>query len=188
MFMNIEHGSDVAKKFVTNVGLITSTGQHGDNIMAAEWTYHVSYEPGLVVISLRPSRATYDNIVRTKEFGVSICASDQNVLSSIAGGSSGRHVDKIKFLKEMGFKFYKGKKIGVLMVEDAAANIECKLVKEITLGDHVILVGEAVEASASEKQPIIYSAGKYWKFGEHVQKPSQNILNDIDNLVEKNKK
>ena len=66
--MNIDHGSDVANKFVTNIGLITSSGPHGDNIMAAEWTYHVSYEPGIVVISIRDRRATYDNIMKTKEF------------------------------------------------------------------------------------------------------------------------
>ncbi|MBI2110294.1 hypothetical protein HYT51_00760, partial [Candidatus Woesearchaeota archaeon] len=35
-------------KFVTNVGLITSTGPHGDNVMSAEWTHQVSYSPGLI--------------------------------------------------------------------------------------------------------------------------------------------
>ena len=186
--MNIDHGSDVAKKFVTNVGLITSSGPHGNNIMAAEWTYHVSYEPGLVVISLRPSRATYDNIMKTKEFGVSICASDQNVLSSIAGGSSGKDINKIKVAKDLGFNFYNAKKIKVLMVKDAAANIECKLVDKIKTGDHVLFVGEAVEISATDKQPIIYSAGKYWKFGDQVHKPHQEFLDNINKLVEKHKK
>lgn len=186
--MNIEHGSEVAGKFVTNVGLVTSTGPHGDNIMAAEWTYHVSYEPGLVVISIRPRRATYDNIMKTKEFGVSICADDQNILSSIAGGSSGRAVDKIKVLKNLGFKFCKAKKIKSLMVKDAAANIECKVVRKITVGDHILFVGEAVETSTTDKRPMIYSSGKYWKFGEQIQKPHQEFLDNIDKLIEKHKK
>lgn len=186
--MDIDHGSDVAKKFVTNVGLVTSTGPHGDNIMAAEWTYHVSYDPGIVVISLRPSRATYDNIMKTKEFGVSICAADQNVLSSVAGGSSGREVDKIKVLKELGFEFYKGKKIKAPMVKGAAANIECQVIEKVTAGDHILFIGEALEAIASDKQPIIYSTGKYWKFGEQIQKPEQKFLDNINRLIEKHKK
>ena len=186
--MNIDHGSDVANKFVTNVGLITSNGPHGDNVMAAEWTYHISYEPGLVVISLRPRRATYENIMKTKEFGVNICADDQNVMSSVAGSSSGRTIDKIKVLKDLGFEFYKAKKIKTLMVKDVATNIECKLVKKVTTGDHILLIGEAVETSASGKRPIIYSSGKYWKFGEQIKKPHQEFLDNIDKLLEKHKK
>lgn len=52
------------------------------------------------------------------------------MLSSVAGGSSGKNTDKIGALKELGFKFFKAKKIDVLMVEDAAMNAECRLVKE----------------------------------------------------------
>ncbi len=186
--MNIGYGSDVARKFVTNVGLVTSSGPHGDNIMAAESTYHVSYEPGLVTISLRPRSATYENIIKTKQFGISICADDQNVLSSVAGGSSGRVIDKIKVLRDLGFGFYKAKKIRPLMVEGAAANIECRLVKKVAAGDHVLLVGEALEAMAADKRPIIYSAGKYWGFGEQIQKPHQEFLDGISRLSEKHKK
>ena len=186
--MDIEHGSEAAKKFVTNVGLITSNGPHGHNVMAAEWTYHISYEPGLVAISLRPSRTTHENIVKTKEFGVNICADNQNVLSSVAGGASGRDTDKIEVLKKIGAEFYKAKKINAMMVKGAAANIECKLVKKIKTGDHTLLIGEAVDISVSEEKPIVYSSGKYWKFGEQIQKPSQNELDNINALIEKHKR
>jgi flavin reductase (DIM6/NTAB) family NADH-FMN oxidoreductase RutF len=36
------------RQFVTNVGLITSDGPLGPNIMAAEWTHHISYSPSLI--------------------------------------------------------------------------------------------------------------------------------------------
>ena len=41
--MDIPWGSEGTRKFVTNVGLITSDDPHGNNIMAAEWTHLVSY-------------------------------------------------------------------------------------------------------------------------------------------------
>ena len=186
--MDIPWGSLESSKFVTNVGLITSNGPHGNNIMAAEWTYHVSYSPGLVAISLRSNRATYENIMKTKHFGVNICADDQNVASSVAGGSTGKETDKIKVLEELGVKFYKAKKIDAMMVKGAALNVECKLVQSITVGDHELLIGEALDVQAAEKNPLIYHGGKYYKVGERIQKPPQNELDKISKLVEKHKK
>jgi len=35
---------------------------------------------------------------------------------------------------------------------------------------------------------MIYSDGKYWKFGEGIIKPDQNILDKIAELAEKHKR
>lgn len=187
--MNISWGSDPAKKFVTNVGLITSTGPYGDNIMAAEWTHQVSYEPGLIAICLKSSEATHANIEKTKEFGVNLTAQDQNVLSSVAGGSSGKIVNKIEVLKELGFKFFRANKIKALMVGGAALNVECKLVNTIELGDHTTFIGEAVEVhQVNATEPLVYHGQKYWKFGDIIPKPSEQEMGRIKSIVEKHVK
>ena len=187
--MNLPWGEERTKQFVTNVGLITSNGPYGDDIMACEWTHHISYEPGLVAVCIRPNDATHDNIGKSREFGVSLCAQDQNVVSSVAGGSSGKGTNKINALKELGFKFFKAKKINVLMVEGAALNAECKLFKSIELGDHTMFVGEVVDAYIlGSKIPLVYHGLKYWKFGDQIQKPPQAELDRIKGIVEKHKK
>ncbi len=187
--MDLPWGDEKTKQFVTNVGLITSNGHYGYNIMACEWTHHISYSPGLIAVCIRPDDATAANIRKTKEFGVNLAASDQNVLSSVAGGSSGKNTDKIGALKELGFKFFKAKKIDVFMVEDAALNAECKLIKIIELGSHLIFVGEAVHTYTPKgKEPLVYHAQKYWKLGDDIQKPAQQELDNIRKIVEKYKK
>jgi len=168
--MDIPWGSKEYHKFATNVGLITSNGPHGHNIMAAEWTHHISYSPGLVMINIGFDKATEINIKKSKEFGVSIAADDQNIISSIAGGNSGKNVNKINVLKDMGFEFYKAGKIDVLMVKGAALNAEFRVVKAEKMGDHTAFTGEAVEMNAGEKNPIIYSGGKYWMLDRQVEK------------------
>jgi flavin reductase (DIM6/NTAB) family NADH-FMN oxidoreductase RutF len=75
-------------------------------------------------------------------------------MSSIAGGYTGSRYNKINVLKKLGFKFYEGKKIRVIMIKGAAVNIECILSKEITLGDHTIFVGEVIEASNNAESTI----------------------------------
>ena len=187
--MDIPWGSEPARKFVTNVGLITSNGPHSDNIMSAEWTHQVSYQPGLILISLKTSEATYDNIIKSKEFGVNLSAQDHNVIASVAGGSSGKSVNKIEALKELGFKFFKAKKIKALMVEGAALNVECKLVNKIEVGDHVAFIGEAVEIyPITANEPLVYHGQKFWKFGANIPWSSEAEMSRIKEIVEKHTK
>ena len=98
--MDLPWGDEKTVQFITNVGLITSNGPYGNNIMAAEWTHHVSYSPGLIAVCVGHNKATEENIRNSKEFGVNICATDQSVMASVAGGSSGKNVDKISAFSE----------------------------------------------------------------------------------------
>ena len=187
--MDLPWGEERTKQFVTNVGLITSNGPYGYNIMACEWTHHVSYSPGLISISIRKNDATHANISKTKEFGVNLCASDQNAISSISGVNSGKTVNKIEALKELGYKFFKARKIDVWMVEGAAMNAECKLFKKIILSDHTMFIGEVAELyPVTGKEPLLYHNQKYWKIGENIQKPPEDELARIRKIIEKHKK
>ena len=187
--MDLPWGSPASKQFITNVGLITSDGPHGPNVMAAEWTHHVSYQPGLIMIAIHHKDATAENIDKSKEFGVNLAADDQNWVASLAGGSHGQEVDKIAVLKELGVEFYDAKKIKAPMIKGTSLNVECKVVDKFELGDHVGYVGQAVEVSVDENvKPIVYHAGKYSKSGEQIQKPPQEELDKMAELVEKHKK
>lgn len=178
-----------SKKFITNVGLITTDGPFGPDVMACEWTHHISYSPGLIAICVRPHDATHDNIKQTKEFGVNLCATDQSVMSSVAGGFSGKEYDKVNALKELGFEFYNASKIRAPMVKGASLNAECKLLNELSLGDHTMFVGEVLEVSNdADKAPIGYHNGRYWIMNSNVQKPSQEERERFRNVVEKFKK
>jgi flavin reductase (DIM6/NTAB) family NADH-FMN oxidoreductase RutF len=79
------------RQFLTNVGLITTDGPHGPNVMAAEWTHHISYNPSLIAINVRGNDATAENINHSKEFGVNLAADGQNILCSLGGKYTGTH-------------------------------------------------------------------------------------------------
>lgn len=155
--------------------------------MTCAWVNRVSFNPGLISIAIGKDRTTWKNIKKTKVFGISLCSDEENVLASVAGGYSGKDFDKIKALKELGFKIYKAKEIDVLMVE-AALNLECKLVGELDAGDHTLFIGEVISGKSSEKNPLLYSQGKYWSIGKQVLKPNTKELERIKKIVEKNKR
>lgn len=184
--MDLPWGDERTIQFVTNVGLITSDGPHGPNIMAAEWTHQVSYSPGLIAVCIGQGKATAENITKTKVFGVSIAADDQNVVASVAGGSSGKNIDKIGALQEMNVSFRKGDKLPVLLVEGAVLQAECKLVQTILLGDHTMFVGEIVATHLdTKKNPLAYHKGKYWKLETTISKPSESEREKMKNSVGK---
>src|SRR3989344_9701363 len=54
--VDIPYGSEAAGKFLSNVGLITSNGPNGEDIMAAEWTRPASHSPGLLAVNIGPSK------------------------------------------------------------------------------------------------------------------------------------
>lgn len=188
VIMELTWDDPISQKFVTQVGLITSEGIDGPNIMACKWTTLISYNPGLIAISLGLRKTTVKNIRNTKEFGINLCSTDQSILSSIAGEYSGSSYDKIGASKELGFEYYKANKIKALMVKGASLNIECKLFQEIAFGEYIMFIGEAIDATHNtEKQPLVYHDGKYWSV-EPILKPKLQQREFIQKVIEKHKK
>lgn len=150
---------NVHRYFATTVGLITTKGSRGRNVMAAEWTMHISYEPMLIAVFVHDS-PTYWNIQETQVFGVNIASDDQAELVNIAGGYSGTEIDKLGIPGI--FKTCDAKHIDVPMIKGCVLNAECKVAMIEKIGDHIMIVGEAVRATFDEKKfPLIYTRGNY---------------------------
>ena len=48
------------------------------------------------------------------------------------------------------------------MLKGASLNVECTLFQEISFGDHIMFIGEVMDATNNpEKQSLIYHDGKY---------------------------
>jgi flavin reductase (DIM6/NTAB) family NADH-FMN oxidoreductase RutF len=186
--MDFPWGSEYHQKFITNVGLITSDGPNGPNIMAAEWTYLVSYTPGQIIVAVGPNKATGENILATKKFGVSIASEKQNWVASIAGGSSGHQVNKIDALKEMGVKFVKGKKLDQLLVEGSSLMAEVKVTDILPKGSHTLFIGDVIDARTTSEKPLAFHQNKYWKMDTLIEKPSDEKRAEMKAIVENHSK
>ena len=187
--MDLPWGDERTIQFITNVGIITSRGITGDNIMAAEWTHQVSYSPGLIAVCIRKGNTSGELIKESKEFGVNITATDQAQLASVAGNSHGREVDKVAVLKELGHEFYDAKTINTVMVKGAVLNIECKVIDMLEPGSHTIFIGEVQDVQYNkEKQPLAYHHKQYGTVHFDIPKPSDEVREKIKALIEKHKR
>lgn len=164
----------VNRYFTTTVGLITSTGKHGSNVMAVEWTLHISYEPMLIAIFIHEGSATYENILETGEFGVNMSSDNQVSLVNIAGTYSGKEIDKLDIKL---FKTYPARVIKVPMITGCIINAECVVVKQERIGDHVAVIGEVVDARYDDSlSPLIYHQRQYRSMGREL-KSVRKVLN-----------
>ncbi len=155
-------------QFTTTVGLITTDGPKGPNVMSAEWTFHVSYDPFLIAVHLAPGEATHENIEATKEFGVNLVSEDQVVAMGFAGHFSKHGTDK---LSSTWFETFPAKKIQAPMIRGCLLNAECRLVEQVTMGDHTAFVGEVVAFSLDRsKKPVVLHRGPRY-LGSRIKRP-----------------
>ena len=176
--MNRRIAEKAQRYFTTGISLVTSFGPHGQNVMAAEWTMQISYKPMLIAVFIHEDSATFENIKKTKEFGINVSSEGQTMAVNIAGGYSRREIDKLK-VKDS-FEFLPSRKIKSPMIDGCIINAECKLVTMKKLGDHTMVVGKAVTILYDEtKKPLIYHSGRYFRIGSIIE-PFRKVVNVDD--------
>lgn len=160
--------------FATGVSMITSTGHFGKNVMAAEWTMQISYDPLLIAIFLHESSITLKNIRKTREFGVNVASETQSTLVNIAGGYSGSEIDKLRVKNS--FTLLKSKYIKAPMIANCIINAECRLISIKKFGDHFMVVGRVITMKYDKtKKPLLYHAGKYYQIGLLIEPFRQKV-------------
>jgi len=128
--------------------LVTSTDDNGKpNIITLAWSMPISLDPPMVAISIAPGRHSHGLISRSKEFVVNVPTVEIARETLYCGRHSGRDVDKFK---ETGLTASPAKKVGCPIIKECIAHLECRVEKEIVIGDHTLFVGEVVAAYAEE--------------------------------------
>ncbi len=162
---------EAARYFTTTVALITTQGKHGPNVMSAEWTFNISYNPMRIITLIHRDDATYDNIIETKEFGANFASDDQAILANLAGAYTGKEVNK---LSSGLFHTYPAEKIQAPLISGCFLNAECRMIQTIETGDHTMFLADVLEIQYNaDKNPLLYGQRKYWHRGNPIAKPPQ---------------
>jgi flavin reductase (DIM6/NTAB) family NADH-FMN oxidoreductase RutF len=115
----------------------------------------VSIEPPLIAFASDPEHDTVRNILKTKEFVVNLPCAEILQKLWICRTSFPYGVSEIK---KAGLTEEKSDKVGPPRVEECFAHFECKLFDQLEAGDHLLIIGEVVEASIDDR---FYKNGKY---------------------------
>ncbi len=139
---------------VRPVYLVSMKHEGVKNIISIGMFAVFSGKPLLVGIGLGPSRYSFELIRRSKEFVVNVVDDKMTDAVRICGEKSGRDIDKFAEAK---LTPVEALRVSAPLIEESPVNIECRVVKEVEVGDHVWFIGEVMAAHVRE--------GHDWKDG-----------------------
>ena len=150
------------------------------NIITLAWTGIVSSTPPALEISIHKKRYSLGLIKQTKEFTVNIPSADKYIETDYCGIVSGRKRDKFS---DTGFTVLDSTRINTPIIKECPLNLECRVMKEIEIGDYTMIIGEILETHIDEDKfindkkvdikrlnPLIYCSTirEYWTIGEKL--------------------
>jgi flavin reductase (DIM6/NTAB) family NADH-FMN oxidoreductase RutF len=111
------------------------------------WKMNTSISPPMMAISVAPSRFTHELILKSGEFVLAWPGEELAEATLFCGTCSGRNVDKFK---ETGLTPIRGEFVKAPLVKECIANLECKVMGQLTTGDHTIFAGEILAVWINE--------------------------------------
>ncbi|ADC65747.1 flavin reductase domain protein FMN-binding protein [Ferroglobus placidus DSM 10642] len=114
------------------------------NPMTADWVTPLSFSPPLAGVAIGKTRYTRKLVEEQKEFVIAVPTVELLKDVWIAGTTSGARENKAE---KMSVTFVPSQKVSAPSIKECAANIECKVVKEVETGDHIFFVGEIVNVT-----------------------------------------
>lgn len=111
------------------------------NPITLGWIMPVSSQPPLIALSVGQHRWSADALRKAREFVLAYPSDRQADAAKYFGTHSGREVDKFAATR---CATERARRVDGLLLTDAVANFECRLVQEWPVGDHILFVGEVV--------------------------------------------
>lgn len=117
------------------------------NFITVSWCGITGAKPPTMSIAIRNVRYSLKGIQLNKTFSVNIPSASMVEETDYCGNVSGIDHDKVKECK---FEIFNGNLKNAPLIAQCPVNIECKVLNEIILGDHTLILGEIIETYIKE--------------------------------------
>jgi len=144
----------VLGRFASGITVVTTLDADGHDVgMTVSAFCSVSLSPPMIQVCVDRAASLFAALEKSTQFGVNILAADQEALSRrFATADSTRRFDGIG---------YERGESGVVLLDDALAHLECRVVARHEAGDHTMFVGQVESAHARNARPLLYYRGGY---------------------------
>jgi flavin reductase (DIM6/NTAB) family NADH-FMN oxidoreductase RutF len=142
-------------RFASGVSIITTRYEGIDYGLTASAVTSLSLDPPMLLICVNKASNTQKAIAEAQVFAVNILREDQ---SELARRFAGSHPDKFA-----GMSISDGE-LGVPLLDDMLATIECRVTEIVSGGTHSIFLAEVQTAQAAEGMPLTYFRGRMGRF------------------------
>jgi flavin reductase (DIM6/NTAB) family NADH-FMN oxidoreductase RutF len=141
-------------RFPSGVTVVTVRDDAGRDFgMTVSAFASLSLAPPLVLVCIGDDATIGGNVAAAGHFAVSVLAENQTALAELFADTG---ADRFA-----GTAIVRGT-TGLALIEGAVSHLECAIVARHRGGDHTIVVGEVLAATAVEDgRPLIYQLGDY---------------------------
>lgn len=148
---------EVVGHFMSGVTVITTTHDGEAFGVTASAVSSLSLDPPTLLVCLNRRLRTAHAVAASGAFAVNILREDQ---APVATQFATRHPDKFR-----GVSIVPGG-LGVPVLAEALAHIECRVNDSVTAATHSIFLGRVHSASAKAGRPLAYFRGVFGRFAE----------------------
>lgn len=147
------------RQWLTGVTVVTSKYEDAEHGMTVSSFTSVSLEPAQILISLQHNTRTHDLIMKSRAFGVTVLATDQEEISNIFAGRKSDDEDRLAGLETFTMQ------TGAPMIAGGLTYLDCKVVTTIGSGTHTIFIAQVLETKCGREDidPLIYYNREYKK-------------------------
>ncbi len=125
-------------------GLYVIGSKKGDRLngQIANTVFQVTSEPPMIAVAINKQNLTYEFIMESRVFSVSVlCEGTPLAFIGRFGFKSGRDTDKLA-----GINYKIGETGAPIVMDNAVAYLEARVVSDTAVGKHTLFVGEVVAA------------------------------------------
>jgi 3-hydroxy-9,10-secoandrosta-1,3,5(10)-triene-9,17-dione monooxygenase reductase component len=140
--------------FATGVAIVTRSRGAGNQLgLTVNSFSSISLEPPLILIAVQRTSSFLRGLRRNSVFAMNVLSSSHRHLSSLFAQ---RDVNRFGAMNVWCISAR-----GTPILPDAAAIFQCRLRRRLICGDHVVLIGEVVELTYNDAEPLVFHRGQY---------------------------
>jgi flavin reductase (DIM6/NTAB) family NADH-FMN oxidoreductase RutF len=160
--MSSERFAEVLRKFPLGVSVMTVGRGGAENALTVSWATPASFEPPRFLVVLDRLHYSMEFLRSTRNFTLNVLGAGQEKLAGQFARQSMSHEDKLAAVST------REASTGGAILNDALAWFDCEVVSLLECGDHVLVIGDVVDAGVQgEGEPLVTTSTglRYLKSG-----------------------
>ena len=142
----------VFSKFKSGVYIVTTVIDDKKYGWTVSWASKISFQPPLIMISIGKNRKDHEKFMEAEVFAVNVLGKDHLEVGRHFGLSNGENINNFSGIDCMELE------TGSPILKEAVGSLDCKIIKTIDTGDHVIFIGEVLDAVGREGDGLIFDS------------------------------
>lgn len=146
----------VNRQFVTGVTVVTAMDGDTPRGLAVNAFSSISLDPATVMVCVQRTSSTHDCLFRADHLAINILSTDQ---LDVVGTFATKSDDKFRDLE-----WHSGP-CGSPLIARSSARMEVEIRERLQASTHTVFICRVVHAAVEERDPMVYSAGKFFDGG-----------------------